>query len=72
MDIDFQIFEKRSHEIKILFNYLKKWLLNLILFLFSNITASRNKYKEKFFRKHGVKLGFMSPFIKATAYALQD
>ncbi len=32
----------------------------------------RNKYKEAFLKKHGVKLGFMSPFVRAAAYALQD
>ena len=32
----------------------------------------RNTYKEAFLKKHGLKLGFMSPFVKATAYALQD
>ncbi|XP_055333673.1 dihydrolipoyllysine-residue succinyltransferase component of 2-oxoglutarate dehydrogenase complex, mitochondrial-like isoform X2 [Paramacrobiotus metropolitanus] len=38
----------------------------------SNIIEMRNKYKDAFMKKHGVKLGFMSPFIKAAAYALQD
>ncbi|KAH3858900.1 hypothetical protein DPMN_101544 [Dreissena polymorpha] len=32
----------------------------------------RNKYKDAFLKKHGLKLGFMSAFIKASAYALQD
>ena len=32
----------------------------------------RNKYKEGFLKKHGLKLGFMSAFVKASAYALQD
>lgn len=32
----------------------------------------RNAYKDAFLKKHGLKLGFMSPFVKATAYALQD
>lgn len=32
----------------------------------------RNKYKDDFFKKHKVKLGFMSPFVKACAIALQD
>ena len=32
----------------------------------------RNKYKDAFLKKHGLKLGFMSPFVKATAAALQD
>lgn len=32
----------------------------------------REKYKVQFAKKHGVKLGFMSPFAKACALALQD
>ena len=31
----------------------------------------RNRYKEKFEKDHGVKLGFMSFFIKAAVYALK-
>ena len=30
----------------------------------------RNQYKDLFLKKHGVKLGFMSAFIKAAATAL--
>jgi 2-oxoglutarate dehydrogenase E2 component (dihydrolipoamide succinyltransferase) len=32
----------------------------------------RNKYKDLFQKKHGVKLGFMSFFVKACTYALQE
>jgi 2-oxoglutarate dehydrogenase E2 component (dihydrolipoamide succinyltransferase) len=32
----------------------------------------RDKYKEAFEKAHGTKLGFMSPFIKAAACALQE
>lgn len=32
----------------------------------------REKYKDEFLKKHGVKLGFMSPFTKAAATALQE
>ena len=32
----------------------------------------RQKHKEAFLKKHGVKLGFMSPFVKAACFALQD
>lgn len=39
---------------------------------FSNVMDMRNKYKDAFFKKHGVKLGVMSPFIKAASYALVD
>lgn len=38
----------------------------------SNAVEMRDKYKDAFVKKHGVKLGFMSPFIKASAFALQD
>ncbi|KAI1690459.1 2-oxoacid dehydrogenases acyltransferase (catalytic domain) domain-containing protein [Ditylenchus destructor] len=31
----------------------------------------RNKYKDKFEKEHGIKLGFMSFFVKAAANALQ-
>jgi len=34
--------------------------------------AMRNQYKDLFLKKHGLKLGFMSAFVKASAYALQD
>jgi 2-oxoglutarate dehydrogenase E2 component (dihydrolipoamide succinyltransferase) len=36
----------------------------------TNIMALRNKYKEPFQKKHGIKLGFMSAFAKASANAL--
>jgi len=38
----------------------------------SNAVEMRNKFKDAFLKKHGVKLGFMSPFIRASAFALQD
>ncbi|HEY8967972.1 MAG TPA: 2-oxoglutarate dehydrogenase complex dihydrolipoyllysine-residue succinyltransferase [Puia sp.] len=38
----------------------------------SAIMALRTKYKDKFKEKHGVNLGFMSFFTKATCYALQE
>ncbi len=38
----------------------------------SAVMALRTKYKDKFKEKHGVKLGFMSFFTKATCYALQE
>lgn len=37
-----------------------------------NIMDIRNKYKDEFFKKHGVKLGFMSFFVKASTIALQE
>jgi 2-oxoglutarate dehydrogenase E2 component (dihydrolipoamide succinyltransferase) len=38
----------------------------------SAIMAARGKYKESFERKHGVKLGFMSFFVKACIAALKE
>jgi len=38
----------------------------------SSIMAWRRRYKDDFARKHGVKLGFMSFFIKACCMALHD
>ncbi len=38
----------------------------------SAIMAARNKYKDSFERKHGVKLGFMSFFVKACIAGLKE
>ncbi|WP_404381615.1 2-oxoglutarate dehydrogenase complex dihydrolipoyllysine-residue succinyltransferase [Caenispirillum salinarum] len=38
----------------------------------TNLMALRNQYKDKFEKKHGVKLGFMSFFAKACIQALQE
>lgn len=38
----------------------------------SNLMEMRARYKDNFLKKHNVKLGFMSAFVKATAYALRD
>jgi 2-oxoglutarate dehydrogenase E2 component (dihydrolipoamide succinyltransferase) len=38
----------------------------------SAIQAARSKYKDGFERKHGVKLGFMSFFVKACVAALKE
>ena len=38
----------------------------------TNIMAMRSQYKEVFIKKHGVKLGFMSFFVKACVQALKD
>lgn len=32
----------------------------------------RKQHQDAFVKKHGIKLGFMSAFTKAAAYALQD
>uniref|UniRef100_A0A8C6T952 Dihydrolipoyllysine-residue succinyltransferase component of 2-oxoglutarate dehydrogenase complex, mitochondrial n=1 Tax=Neogobius melanostomus TaxID=47308 RepID=A0A8C6T952_9GOBI len=38
----------------------------------SNISEMRKNYKDAFLKKHNIKLGFMSAFVKAAAYALSD
>jgi len=37
-----------------------------------NLIALRNLHKEQFEKTHGVKLGFMSAFVKAATHALQE
>ncbi|KAG7252538.1 hypothetical protein CRUP_037161, partial [Coryphaenoides rupestris] len=37
-----------------------------------NISEMRKAYKDGFLKKHNTKLGFMSAFVKAAAYALRD
>ena len=38
----------------------------------SQVMALRDRYKDRFFEKHGVKLGFMSFFVRATVEALKE
>lgn len=38
----------------------------------SNIREMRAVHKDPFLKKHNLKLGFMSAFVKAAAFALQD
>jgi len=38
----------------------------------SALSNLRDKYKDEFAKKHNVKLGFMSAFVKASAVALQE
>ncbi|MDX6765996.1 MAG: 2-oxoglutarate dehydrogenase complex dihydrolipoyllysine-residue succinyltransferase [Candidatus Methylacidiphilales bacterium] len=38
----------------------------------SGVMTLRKKFQDRFVEKHGVKLGFMSFFVKATVYALQQ
>ena len=38
----------------------------------TEIMALRNEYKDLFLKKHGVKLGFMSFFVKACTHALNE
>jgi len=37
-----------------------------------NLIEMRNKYKEEFEKTHGVKMGFMSAFVRAATTALQE
>lgn len=38
----------------------------------SNVIALRNKYKDGFEKRYGIKLGFMGFFLKASVWALQE
>jgi 2-oxoglutarate dehydrogenase E2 component (dihydrolipoamide succinyltransferase) len=38
----------------------------------TNIMEMRKSLGEAFAKKHGVKIGFMSPFVRASAYALME
>ncbi len=38
----------------------------------THVMAIRDRYKDRFFEKHGVKLGFMSFFVKAAIEALKE
>ena len=44
----------------------------LFFFCFSNAKQLREQYQTAFTKKHGIKLGFMSAFVKATACALKE
>lgn len=46
-------------------------LLTTVVFC-SNIREMRAVHKDPFLKKHNLKLGFMSAFVKASAFALQD
>ncbi|EGW03281.1 Dihydrolipoyllysine-residue succinyltransferase component of 2-oxoglutarate dehydrogenase complex, mitochondrial [Cricetulus griseus] len=38
----------------------------------SNIQEMRTRHKDAFLKKHNLKLGFMSAFVEAFAFALQE
>lgn len=38
----------------------------------TNVMAMRAKFQDRFTKKHGLKLGFMSFFVSATVYALKE
>lgn len=41
-------------------------------FFHSGLMALRKQFQDSFVKRHGIKLGFMSAFIKASAYGLQN
>ena len=53
-------------------HYVVASTLTTIMYHCSNVIEMRNKHKDEFLKTHGVKLGFMSPFVKATCFALQN
>lgn len=58
--------------IRIVFDFYRVVSLFLMSLYGSNVIEMRNQHKEAFLKTHGVKLGFMSPFVKAACFALQD
>ena len=51
--------------------------VNAMLTTFNEVDMSmvielRKKFQDAFVKKHGFKLGFMSPFVKASCFALQE
>lgn len=44
----------------------------IVVYNYSSIMDFRKVNLEDFQKKHGLKLGFMSAFLKASAYALQN
>lgn len=47
-------------------------IVTTMFFNCSAIMEFRKTHQEEFQKKHGLKLGFMSAFLKASAYALQS
>lgn len=66
------------NEIDLLFDFILQLKKAIFFFFcnfdssFSNVMQMRKKYQDAFTKKHGVKLGLMSPFVRASAIALQD
>ena len=48
------------------------WSLCFVMCFCSNIQEMRARHKDAFLKKHNLKLGFMSAFVKASAFALQE
>jgi 2-oxoglutarate dehydrogenase E2 component (dihydrolipoamide succinyltransferase) len=83
-DIDTSLLENRPEErvpmtrlrARIAERLLQSQSSNAILTTFNEVNMQavidlRNRYKDKFEKEHGVKLGFMSFFVKAAVYALK-
>ena len=47
-------------------------MLIVYQFIRSNMVEFRKKYSDQFIKRHNMKLGFMSAFVKASACALVD
>lgn len=52
--------------------YIIFYLTCVALLIYSRIMEFRKSHQEAFTKKYGIKLGFMSPFVAASAYALKD
>jgi 2-oxoglutarate dehydrogenase E2 component (dihydrolipoamide succinyltransferase) len=50
-----------------MFDFINKYWI-----MFSNMVDFRKKYTDQFIKRHNMKLGFMSAFVKASACALVD
>lgn len=48
------------------------WSICFVMCFCSNIQEMRARHKDAFLKKHNLKLGFMSAFVKASAFALQE
>lgn len=48
------------------------WSVCFVMCFCSNIQEMRARHKDAFLKKHNLKLGFMSAFVKASAFALQE
>lgn len=51
---------------------MKRFTESSLYLCVSNIQEMRKLHKDAFLKKHNIKLGFMSAFVKAAAYALTD
>ncbi len=68
-------FGSKSSLLAQLYSLYVRFIIQFISYLplhFSNCMELRKSHKDAFLKKHNIKLGFMSAFIKASAYALQD